>query len=226
MADIQIKSLDGFSFDGYLAVPSGGNGAGLIVIHGIGGLDASVRRLCDHYASLGYIALCPDLYARQSKNGRSVMGSPLEKYKTFDVEAGVRDLLATLAHLRTMPGCGGKVGAVGYCLGGRMAFLMATRSDVDCSVGYDNVGLENMLDEIYDIRMPLLLHFGEEDKLVPSSVRQKILTALARNKVITTRLYAQADHGFCEPESAKFHPDNAAKAAKETEAFLAEHLKV
>ena len=86
-------------------------------------------------ATKGYLALCPDLFWRQQPDIQLTDKSPaewdraFELYKGFDVEAGVRDLLATLAHLRSMPGCSGKVGAVGYCLGGKLAYLMAARSD-------------------------------------------------------------------------------------------------
>lgn len=231
MSYATIQALDGLSFDSYLALPDGGMGPGLIVIHEIFGLNASMRDACDFYASKGFVAICPDLFARQ--NGGSMVteleSNDLDRaaqlYKNFDVEAGVRDLLATLAHVRKMPGCGGKVGTIGSCLGGRMSFLMASRSDVDCVVGYDNIGIDGFLDEVYDIRMPLLLHFGEQDKLMPVSTRQKILQFLKKNPAITPYLYPTADHGFARKGGQRFHPESSALAQERTLAFLNEHLK-
>lgn len=231
MANATIQALDGFSFDSYIALPEGGSGPGLIVIHEIFGINAAIRKKCDVFASQGFIALCPNLFARLSngENKEECSESDLDRaaqfYKNFDVEAGVRDLLAAVAHLRRMPGCGGKVGTVGSCLGGKMSFLMATRSDVDCAVGYDNVGIESLLDEVYDIRMPLLLHFGEQDKLMPNSTRQRILQVLKKNPVIQTHLYPGADHGFAREGGSKYHPESATLAMQRTLAFLAEHLQ-
>jgi carboxymethylenebutenolidase len=214
-----------------MAMPSGKNGPGLIVIHGILGLNANMRALCDELAAEGYMALCPDLFARQHGTDKAPDLTEHDGaeaamfYKNFDMEAGVRDLMAALAHLRQTPGCGGKVGALGFCLGGRLAFMMAARSDVDCTVGYDNVGIETLLSELHDIRMPLLLHFGEQDKLVPPPVRDRILKRLQQNKVITAHLYAGADHAFARKTGQKFHPESAALANKRTKDFLNEHLK-
>src|SRR5262249_42138677 len=125
-----------------------------------------MRGMCDDFAKKGYIAVCPDLFWRQQPGVQLTDKSPaewdraFELYKAFDVEAGVRDLLAALAHVRNIKGCSGKVGAVGYCLGGKLAYLMAARSDADATVSYYGVGLDEMLGEIYDIRAPLLLHIA------------------------------------------------------------------
>jgi carboxymethylenebutenolidase len=148
MPDITIPSFDGKSFSAYCAKPASGNGPGLIVIQEIFGVNAGMRKICDDFASKGFIAVCPDLFWRQEPGVQITDKSPAEwdhamqLYKGFDGEAGVRDLLSTLAYIRTMKGCNGKVGAVGYCLGGRLAYLMAARSDVDATASYYGVGLE------------------------------------------------------------------------------------
>src|ERR1700722_11380909 len=180
MPDIRIKSLEGKNFSAYCAMPKNGNGPGLLVIQEIFGVNAAMRQICDDFAARGYIAVCPDLFWRQQPDIQITDKTPaewdraMELYKNFDGEAGVRDLLSTLAHMRTMKGCSGKVGTIGYCLGGRLAFLMATRSDAHASVRYYGVGLDQSLDEVHDIRMRLLMHAAALDKFVPPPVRQKI----------------------------------------------------
>jgi len=232
MPDLQINALDGSTLPAYVALPPGGHGPGLLLIHEIFGLNAIMREQCDAFAALGYVTICPNLFARQGLGGED---APLTEpdwdraaalYKNFDIEAGVRDLFGTLAHVRQIPGCAGKVGAVGYCLGGRLSFLLAARSDIDCAVGYYGVGLESLLDEVYDIRVPYLLHVGEQDKLMPPPIQKRVLASLARNAVITTCLYAKADHGFARTNGLKYNPAAAAAAQAKTNAFLAEHLHV
>lgn len=231
MPDITIKTLEGKEFSAYCAMPAAKQGPGLIVIQEIFGVNAGMRQICDHYASLGYIAVCPDLFWRQQPNIQLTDQTPaewdraMELFKGFNVEAGVRDLLSTLAHIRAMKGDGGKVGAVGYCLGGKMAWLMASRSDVEAAVSYYGVGLDQMLDEVHDIRMPLMLHIAELDPYVPPPVREKILKSISRNKVISAHVYDGVDHAFARPNGQKFNAEAAALANKRTEAFLAENLQ-
>lgn len=230
MPDIQIDSLDGALIPAYAAYPSSGNGPGLILIHEVFGLNPVMRALCDNYAARGYIAVCPDLFWRQ--NGGNATNSLSEAdweiaakhYKSFDIEAGIRDLLACLAAVRKTAGCSGKVGTIGYCLGSRLAFLMAARSDVDCAVSFYGVGLDSMLDEVHDIRSPYLLHIGEQDKLVPLPTQKKISSLLSRNASIQVCVYAHADHGFARVGGAKFLASAADEANKKTNAFLEENL--
>ena len=231
MPDITISSLDGASFGGYAALPKVGHGPGLVVIQEIFGVNAVMRSLCDGFAAKGYIAVCPDLFWRQEPGVHltdktdAEWDRALTLFKGFDVEAGVRDLLATLAHVRRMPGCSGKVGTVGYCLGGKLAWLMAARSDVDCTVSYYGVGLEAMLDEMHDVRMPLLLHIAENDKFVSPAAREKILSAVTRNHVIATHTYPGAEHAFARPGGQTYRAESAELANRRTDEFLASHLR-
>ncbi len=227
MPDIQIASLDGSSLSAYVAPPPGGNGPGLLFVHEIFGLNPAMRKTCDAFAAKGFISLCPDLFGRQG--GQLFSAEPdweqaSRLYKNFDIEAALRDLLAALAHLRQMPGCAGKVGVVGSCLGARLAFLMAARSDVDCSVCYDGVGIDSLLDEAYDIRKPLLLHVGEKDKLFPPAAQKKVLHVLSRNPALCVHIYPRVEHGFARRGGASFHPEAAALALARTESFLKDHL--
>lgn len=231
MPDIQIKSLDGKEFSAYAAHPKGGSGPGIVVIQEIFGVNAGMRGLCDGLAEKGFLAVCPDLFWRLEPGVQLTDQSAAEwdrafdLYKRFDVEAGVRDLLAALAHVRRMPGCTGKVGTIGYCLGGKLAWLMAARSDVDCSVGYYGVGIEDMLDELHDIRMPLLLHIAELDKFCPPEARRRILSAVARNPAITACTYPGVDHAFARPNGQNFNAEAAERANRHSLEFLAANLQ-
>ena len=189
-----------------------------------------MRGICDDLAARGYLAVCPDLFWRQQAGVQLTDKTPegwkraMELHDGFDAEAGVRDLLSTLAHVRKMQGCSGKVGAVGYCLGGKLAWLMASRSDVDCVVGYYGVGLEGMLHETYDIRMPLMLHMAEQDEYVPLAARQKIMTSVARNPVISVHVYP-AKHAFARPNGVNYEAASAELANTRTREFLSQNLR-
>lgn len=231
MPDLHVRSLDGSSFTAYAAAPPGRNGSGLILIHEFFGLNDTMRGLCDFLASQGYLALCPDLFWRQGSAAAPITlnesdwGQAGKLYKEFDVEAALRDLLATLAHLRQTPGCSGKVGAIGYCLGGRLSFLLAARSDLDCAVSYYGVGIDSLLDEIHDIRAPFMLHLAEQDSLLPPPIQAKIIKAMARNSFISTFSYPGVGHGFARPDGAGRLAAAAQTASDRTLAFLKEHLR-
>jgi len=231
MPDIKIHSLDGTAFDAHLALPKGDHGPGLIVIKGLFNQKEAIEKICASYAQQGFVVVCPDLFHRQDlgpsvdENNEPDFERATKLYNSFDIEAGLRDLLATLAYIRKMPECGGKVGAVGYCLGCRMAYLMAARSDIDCTIGFYGIGIDTLLDEVYDIRTPLLLHFGENDKLLQPTARQRILKALAKNEVITAHTYEAAEHGFMRENSPTYNSKQADVANTRSRDFLEAHLK-
>ncbi len=231
MTDIKIKSLEGKEFGGYCAMPASGNGPGIIVIQEIFGVNAGIRKICDDFAAQGYIAVAPDLFWRQEPNIQLTDKTPAEWDRAmdllygFNVEAGVRDLLSTIAYIRSLKGCSGKIGAVGYCLGGKLAFLTATRSDVDAVVSYYGIELDKYLDEIYDIRMPLILHMAALDKYMPEPVRQKILRSITRNPVIKAYIYEGADHAFARIGGEHYNKEAADLANKRTMDFFFDYLK-
>ncbi|HUY68979.1 MAG TPA: dienelactone hydrolase family protein [Alphaproteobacteria bacterium] len=231
MPDIKIKSLGNEEFGGYLAMPKGGRGAGMLVIQEIFGVNPAMRKLCDDYAAKGYIALCPDLFWRQepgiqiTDKTEGEWNRAFALYKGFDAEAGVRDLLAALAYIRALPGCSGKVGAVGYCLGGKLAYLMAARSDVDATASYYGVDLDKLLDEVREIRMPLLMHIAGLDKYAPPPVREKILHATGKNPEIEVFVYEGADHAFARPGGQNYNATAASLANQRTDAFFAKNLQ-
>ncbi|MEQ9043758.1 MAG: dienelactone hydrolase family protein [Sneathiellaceae bacterium] len=207
---IDIRAEDGGSFKGYLALPGKGSGPGIVVLQEIFGVNANIRQVCDLYAEEGYVALAPDLFWRQQPGvDLSYNEEDIQKafgfLQGFDQAAAVRDIAATIAALRAHQACKGKVGAIGFCLGGTLAYLAAARTDVDCAVGYYGVGIENLADDAKTISCPLQLHLGEVDKYTPPEVVEKIRSHLAAAPAAAEAeifVYPGADHGF----SAKGRP--------------------
>lgn len=230
---ISIEPLDGVgSFSAYCAEPAGTPRAAIIVIQEIFGVNAGIQRKCDVLAEAGYLAIAPDLFWRlepgilldpdvpeQFQQALAWMGK-------FDQDAGVRDIEATIRAARARLGEGGKVGAVGYCLGGRLAFMTASRTDVNASVGYYGVGIDNLLGEKHAIAHPVLLHIPEEDHFVDKAAQQRMHEGLDDHPKVTLYDYPGVDHGFAT-EFGKRRSDESAKLAdKRTAAFFAENLKL
>lgn len=210
---ISIRVRDG-KFSGYLASPSSGTGPGLLVIQEIFGVNQVMRDICDAYAAQGYFALCPDIFWRQEPDvditdqSQAEWEKAFSLYKGFDEAAGIEDLIVSLAHLRAVQGCTGKVGVTGYCLGGKLTYLMACRSTVDAAAAYYGVGIEAALDEAKNIKKPTILHIAEKDGFVPPEAQKKIRDGLAGNANVTVHTYAGNDHAFCRKGGQ--HYDEAA----------------
>src|SRR3569832_2401860 len=163
------------SFAAYIATPAGAPRAAIIVIQEIFGVNQGIRQKCDRLAAEGYLALAPDLFWRLRPGIQLDPDIPAEFQQAieymgkFNQDAGIRDIEATIRAARARLGAksdGGKVGVVGYCLGGRLAYITAARTDVDARVGYYGVGLDGLLGEKHGIAHPLLLHFPQDDHFV------------------------------------------------------------
>ena len=155
MPNVTITAADGGHFSAYLSLPKNvtGKAPGIVMMQQIFGANAEMRGFTDDYAAQGYVAICPDLFWRLEPGVEIDPLAPDGFQKAvnyaprFDADQGVEDLKATVAFLRAHPACNGKIGTVGYCLGGLLAYLMATRSDADCNVGYFGVRIEKYLGE-------------------------------------------------------------------------------
>lgn len=143
----------------------------------------------------------------------------------FDQDQGVADLEAAIRAIRSRLGEGGKVGCVGYCLGGRLAYICATRTDVDASVGYYAVGLDNLLGERHAIANPLMLHIAGADHFVGPDVQRAMHEALDDHPKVVLHDYPGEDHGFAAELGKRRSEDAAQLADQRTEAFFAEHLR-
>jgi carboxymethylenebutenolidase len=148
----------------------------------------------------------------------------LSLMQRFDADKGVNDIQASITYLRTVPGCTGKVGAVGYCLGGKLAYLTAARTDVDASVGYYGVALPELLDEAGNIRRPLMLHIAGKDQFVPPEAQRKIHAALDNSPVVTLHDYSEMDHAFAREHGEHYDKACADLANSRTNTFFRQHL--
>ena len=226
----RISTLDGDgAFDCYIARPARPATAAIVVIQEIFGVNAGIRRKCDRLADAGYLALAPDLFWRLEP-GVELDPDVEDEFKAalalmgrFDQDKGVEDIEATIRHARGALGCA-KVGAVGYCLGGRLAYMTAARTDADASVGYYAVGIDNLLREKHAIANPLLLHIPTADHFVPPEVQAQMHEGLDDHPKVTLYDYEGLDHGFATEMGRRRNDAGAELADRRTMAFFAEHL--
>ena len=196
---IEIAAGDGGKFRGYLTLPAGGKGPGIVLCQEIFGINAYVREVADYYAEEGYVVLAPDLFWRLDKDvdlgyTEADWKKAFDYFQRFDVDKGVQDITAAVKALRARPEVTGKIGALGFCLGGKLAYLAAARSGVDVAVGYYGVGIEGSLNE--PPKCPMVLHFAEKDKFVPAEAVQKIKDALKDRHDVEIYVYPGQDHAF------------------------------
>ncbi|MBN8809047.1 MAG: dienelactone hydrolase family protein [Sphingomonas sp.] len=228
---IQITTLAGdATFDAYIAEPNGGGArAAIIVIQEIFGVNPGIRRKCDQLAAAGYLAIAPDLFWRLEPGIEldpdipDQMQQALDWMGKFDQDLGIRDIEATI-HAARARADGGKVGAVGYCLGGRLAYMTAARTDIDASVGYYAVGIDGLLGEKHAIAHSLMLHIAGNDHFVTADVRAKMHAGLDDHPKVTLHDYPGVDHGFATEIGQRRVEDAARLADERTMAFFAANL--
>jgi carboxymethylenebutenolidase len=207
---ITIDASDGAdAFRAYFAMPQAGSGPGIVLLHTAFGLDRHMRDMADFYAEEGYVVICPDLYWRiepgvelgQNEADRERM---LTLYQKFDRTAALADIARSVSALRGRRECTGKIGAIGFCLGGGLAYRAAAQSDFDCAVAYYGVGIEAALDLAPRIACPMVLHFAENDDYVPASAVAQIREAFAGCPDIQIHTYPGARHGFNRPNGGDY----------------------
>jgi carboxymethylenebutenolidase len=203
MSMITIDATDGSgSFTAYLAEPKHTPAGAVVLIQEIFGVNESMRETARQIADLGFLVVVPDLFWRLEPGVQLTDRSEAEFQRAlalmgrFDQDLGIEDLRATLATARTLPGANGRAGTMGFCLGGRLAFMMATRSDADVNVSYYGVGLDGLLGELGSLRAPLVLHIAGEDGFFPAEGRARVIDAVRGNRLVHAFNYEGADHGF------------------------------
>jgi carboxymethylenebutenolidase len=211
---VQIPIGDDY-FDSYLAHPKGAPKAGVVVIQEIFGVNGDIKQTADWLADEGYLALAPDLFWRQERDVSLTDGSEAEWQKAFalmngyDGDEGVEDIQAAIDYLRARD-CA-KIGTIGFCLGGRMAFLAACRTNADAHASYYGVGIEGLLGEAENITAPTLVHIAAEDEFVPKPAQAAIKDGLAVHELAQAHIYDGQDHAFARHNG--MHYDAAAALA-------------
>ncbi|HYK20562.1 MAG TPA: dienelactone hydrolase family protein [Pyrinomonadaceae bacterium] len=226
---ITIKSFDGGEFDAYLALPASGYGPGIVVLQEIFGVNNYIRSVADWYAAHGFVAVAPDLFWRLERGVQLTdKGDDWNKaiafYQKLDQAKAVEDSAAAVEFLRHHSACNGRVGAVGFCLGGNLAYLLSVRFKPDCAVGYYGVGIDKSLDEASNLSAPLMLHIAELDKFCPPEAQAQIHAALDSNPLVTIHDYANLDHAFGRPGGEHYDAAGAELANLRSLQFFVRNL--
>ena len=239
---VTIDAFDGGQFEGYLALPASGYGPGIVVLQEIFGVNAYMRSVADWYAARGFVALCPDLFWRQERGVQLTDQTEAEWQKAFgfyqglDEAKAVDDSAAAMEFLRQHPACTGRVGAVGFCLGGNLAYLLAVRypgsprgqpargGSPDCAVGYYGVSIEKALDEARNLSCPLMLHIAGKDKFCSPEAQAQIHQVLDQNPLATIHVYVEQDHAFGRPAGEHYNAQAAELANLRTLEFFVSNL--
>lgn len=203
MATTSIAAIDGSGqFNALVVEPATKPAGAVVVIQEIFGVNEAMRKTSEWIADLGFIAVCPDLFWRiqpgieLTDKSEAEWKQAFDLFQRFDQQKGVADLKATLAAARKLPGCNGRAGAIGYCLGGRLAFMMAEQSDAEVNVSYYGVGLDNLLGELGKVKAPLIVHIADEDEFFPKEGRQKVVEAVKGNQRVRAYVYPGVNHAF------------------------------
>lgn len=225
-----ISTADG-DFTAYVARPAAANAPAMVVIQEIFGVNQVMRDITDAYAAAGYLAICPDLFWRIepgidiTDQSEPEWKRAFELFNAFDVDAGVKDIAATVTHVRGDQAASGQVGAVGFCLGGLLAFLTAARTDADAAASYYGVGIERYLREADALATPLLLHIAQGDQFVPPEAQAMIIAALKDRTQAELHVYPGRDHAFARRGGEHYDAADAATANERTLTFFAAKLR-
>ena len=202
----------------------------VVVIQEIFGVNHTMVEVAEGLAANGFYAVVPDLFSQfepgivLDDRKPDELKRAFELFPRYDVDRGVADVRATLDAVRALPGVSGRVGVVGYCLGGLQAFLAAARTDADAVVGYYGVNIDAFLGEAGEIGRPLMLHIAGEDQFVPREAQDRIIAALKDKPNVELHRYEGRDHAFARREGDHYAPEDARIADQRTHDFLRQNL--
>lgn len=229
-APFRIATTGG-SFNAYVARPQKLPAPAVVVIHEVFGVNADMRQTCDELAAQGYLAVCPDLFWRiapgvdLSDRTQAELAQAQVLYNAFDLDAGVSDIAATVQAARAMPEVTGKIGVVGYCLGGLLAFLTAARARPDATVAYYPGNADKHVREADRIANPLIVHLAQKDEYIPAYAQRQIASALNGQPQVQVYSYPGCGHAFARHRGTAYNAEAAALANRRTADFLALHLQ-
>jgi carboxymethylenebutenolidase len=214
----------------HVAKPNAAKAPGIVLIQEIFGINKVMKQTAQRLAEAGFVVACPDLFWRiepgidLDDHTEAGMKRAFELFGIFDADKGMQDIAATIAWLRHYPQCNGKAGAIGYCLGGKLAYLTATRTDVDASVGYYGVMIDQLLGEAGNIKKPLMLHIAGKDQFVSPEAQAAIHKGLAAHAHVTLHDYPGEEHAFARINGEHYSAQSAPLADRRTIDFLNSHL--
>ncbi|HZZ38607.1 MAG TPA: dienelactone hydrolase family protein [Acidobacteriaceae bacterium] len=222
---VKLRAADGFELDGYVARPAGEPVAGLVVVQEAFGVNRHIREVTDGWAADGFLAVAPALFDRVQRGvelgyGPEDLQKGMAIIRQGDTDDRVMDVAAALEYARRETGR--KVGVIGYCLGGSMAWLAAMRLNPDAAVGYYGSMIAKYGGE--PLRAPVMLHFGQEDTHIPKDeIEAKVAAA---HPEVPIYFYAGAGHGFNTTDRASYNPEAARLARERSLEFLKKKLSV
>ena len=218
--NVQLKASDGHTLDAYVAEPAGKPRGAIIVIQEIFGVNSHIRSVADGYAADGYLAVAPALFDRVKKGYESGYTQPeiqagIEMKGKVTLDQALQDVRAALANAKSA----GKVGIVGFCWGGTVAWAAAARVDgLAAAVSYYGGGVPELAAE--QPKIPVMFHFGETDHSIPL---EKAKAVAARHPQATTHFYP-AGHGFNCDQRGSYHEPSAKQARERSLAFFRQHV--
>ena len=216
-SNIRVPLRDG-EMGAYLALPEGRPAGAIIAIMEIWGVNDTMRHHAHEFAEAGYVCLVPDLFWRQEPGVELSDRNPADAEKAFDLyyefdyDLGVRDMEDTRAFLKIHPACNGKVGAVGYCLGGKLCYLLCCRTDIDCAVAYYGTYIEHSIREAKNLHRPLLLHMAMKDRWVQPEINALLERRLGANPLVEIHKFPEADHAFARKGGRPYREEDAQRA--------------
>jgi len=227
--DVRVPLRDG-EMGAHIAFPERTPAGAIIAIMEIWGVNDTMRRHAQEFAEAGFVCLVPDLFWRQQPGVELYDRNPedvkraFDLYYDFDYDLGVRDMQDTAAFLQTLAQCSGKVGAVGYCLGGKLCYLMCCRTDIDCAVAYYGTYIEHHIREANNLHRPFMLHMAMKDRWVQAEVNELLERRLAPSRWVTIHKYPEADHAFARHGGKTYRKAEADRALALSVEFLRRHL--
>ena len=212
-------------FDAYLARPKAASAPSIVIFTEMFGLSRHNFAMANHYAERGFNALVPNLFWRSQFPGELGFDGPdreaaWARLAAFDVEAAGRDIVTAVKWLRDQPSANGKVFALGFCAGGRMAFVAAARADVDAAVSFYGMGIAKHADEFAAVHCPAHLHYGLKDPHIPQSEVDAVTQLAQRRPSIEIFLYPDAGHSFFNPIRPGYHAASAKIAGQRLDALI------
>ena len=228
---ITISLPSGGHMSAYLARPDGpSSDMGVVLLQEIFGVNANMRAIADRHAANGMTAIVPHLYWRQEPNvdldpaRQADVDRGMALMKGMDQDQAAQDALAVADHLRGLEGGPTRVGAIGYCIGGKLAYLVSMQSGIEAAVSYYGIAIYAALDKAAEARMPLLLHIAEDDKLCPPDAQVKIKAAFAPMPNVEIMTYPGVGHAFARRGGDAYDAAAAERADQATIAFFHTHL--